>query len=67
MALRYRRSELSKKISDELPRGKLRGIKPYRFRIALQVIRVIRACPVAPGDGTGVICEICGPDPVNPV
>ena len=28
---------------------KLRGIKPCRFRIALQVIRVIR-----------VICEICG-------
>ncbi len=39
--------------------------------LALQVIRVIRArpaCPVAPGDGTGVgsenrtgvICEICG-------
>ena len=30
-------------------RSKLRGIKPYRFRIVLQVIRVIR-----------VICEICG-------
>ena|GEM_PF-1865101 len=29
--------------------GKQRGIKPYKFRIALQVIRVIR-----------VICEICG-------
>ena len=28
---------------------KLRGIKPYRFRIVLQMIRVIR-----------VICEICG-------
>jgi hypothetical protein len=33
----------------EPPRGKLRGIKPGRFRIALKVIRVIR-----------VICEICG-------
>jgi len=30
-------------------RRKLLGIKPYRFRIVLQVIRVIR-----------VICEICG-------
>ena len=30
-------------------RSKLRGIKPYRFRIVLQMIRVIR-----------VICEICG-------
>jgi hypothetical protein len=29
--------------------GKLQGIKPYRFRIVLKVIRVIR-----------VICEICG-------
>jgi len=28
---------------------KLRGIKPYKFRIVLQMIRVIR-----------VICEICG-------
>jgi len=33
----------------EAPRSKLWGIKPYRFHIALQVIRVIR-----------VICEICG-------
>ncbi len=33
----------------ELPHRKLRGIKPYRFRIVLQMIRVI--C---------VICEICG-------
>jgi hypothetical protein len=50
---------------------KLRVIKPYRFCIVLQMIRVIRArpaCPVAPEDGTGVgsenrtgvICEICG-------
>ena len=30
-------------------RSKLRGIKPYRFRVVLQMIRVIR-----------VICEICG-------
>jgi len=32
------------------PRGKPRGIK---------MNRVIRACPVAPGDGTGVICLPC--------
>ena len=35
--------------ANELPRRKQRGIKPYRFRITLQLIRVIR-----------VICEICG-------
>jgi hypothetical protein len=35
--------------TNEPPRGELRGIKPCRFRIALKVIRVIRA-----------ICEICG-------
>jgi len=35
--------------TNELLPGKPRGIKPYRFYIALQVIRVIR-----------VICEICG-------
>jgi hypothetical protein len=34
---------------NEPPRGKLRGIKPYRFRFALKVIRAIR-----------VVCEICG-------
>jgi hypothetical protein len=36
-------------IKNGPPRGKLRGIKPYRFRILLKVIRAIRA-----------ICEICG-------
>ena len=34
---------------NELPRRKQRGIKPYRFYIALQVIKVI-----------SVICGICG-------
>jgi len=33
----------------ELPAASCGGIKPYSFRIALQMIRVIR-----------VICEICG-------
>jgi hypothetical protein len=46
-----RPQNLSRKVTKliELPRRKQRGIKPYRFRIALKVIRVIR-----------VICEICG-------
>jgi hypothetical protein len=34
---------------NEPPRGKLRGIKPCKFRITLKVIKVIR-----------VICEIGG-------
>jgi hypothetical protein len=41
--------EVKDKVGNDPPRGKLRGIKPGRFRIALKVIRVIR-----------VICEICG-------
>jgi hypothetical protein len=42
-------SGVSKLVLYLFYRSKLRGIKPYRFRIALKVIRVIR-----------VICEICG-------
>src|SRR5210317_853678 len=37
------------KLKNKPPRGKLRGIKPDRFRVAVKVIRAIR-----------VICEICG-------
>ena len=35
-------------------------LNPIDFSSSFIIIRVIRACPVAPGDGTGVICEICG-------
>ena len=37
-------------------RSYLRGIKPYRSRITLKVIRVIR-----------IICEICGLNPPNSI
>ena len=40
---------VSKRVCYLFYRSKLRGITSYRFRIVLQMIRVIR-----------VICEICG-------
>ena len=43
------RNSFCKIFQNEPLRDKLQGIKPYRFRIALKMIRVIR-----------VICEICG-------
>ena len=46
---RRKRRDIKMSVCYLFYRSKLRGIKPYRFRIVLQMIRVIR-----------VICEICG-------
>jgi len=35
-------------------------LNPKDFASSFIMIRIIRACPVAPADGTGVFCEICG-------